>query len=560
MTTRSPRSAGAILAVLLAWVSREVVLLAPRLRARQPARRGARGSRSNELSTRALDATECLVVVTELGTGTVVSLNQAARDLTGYTADDVVGEALWDRLVPPADRAQLRASYGDPSGDAIALAYEGSLVTKAGAERRVAWSSAFITGADGVRTHVVMSGVDLSLESNASGLFSQLILVAASSATGSVGVDLQGRVTYWSSAAEQMLGYSGAELIGRDFPLVMFDPDELQARASRLGRTPDLCLFAPADESSTGSDPPSERWTMNHKDGSRIAVSIKVTPVRDACGKTIGFLGLGSDVTAERRTHDLLVAALEREAAAGERLRELERTKAALVGTVSHELRTPLTSITGYTELLQDGAGGQLNSVQRGQVDAIHRSTERLTCLVEDLLSLSSIESGTFQPDQAELDLRDCLCRAIELLAPVLSSRRLTMSYTAPPCPVLVVGDAGHLERAALNLLTNAVKFTDDGGSVSCAITQDSDRAILKVTDTGLGIPAEEQGSLFQRFFRSSTAQHRQIPGSGLGLAIVAAVVHSHGGEIRATSEHLQGSEFTIELPLSRAGALPAAS
>ena len=116
-----------------------------------------------------------------------------------------------------------------------------------------------------------------------------------------------------------------------------------------------------------------------------------------------------------------------------------------------------------------------------------------------------------------------------------------------------VLGDRAQLERVMINLLSNAVKFTEDGGEVELLVIEEKGEAVLTVRDTGIGIPVDEQGELFQRFFRSSTAQDRQIQGTGLGLSIVAAIVAGHGGRIEVESAHLQGSTFTVRMPLARA-------
>jgi signal transduction histidine kinase len=125
-----------------------------------------------------------------------------------------------------------------------------------------------------------------------------------------------------------------------------------------------------------------------------------------------------------------------------------------------------------------------------------------------------------------------------------------------PGTPDALVGDATRVRQILLNLLGNAVKFTEDGGSISCRLDRLGDDARLVVRDTGIGIPTEEQSGLFQKFFRSSTAQSRAIQGTGLGLSIVAAIVAAHGGRISVDSAHLQGTTFTVLLPLRR-GAAP---
>ena len=224
--------------------------------------------------------------------------------------------------------------------------------------------------------------------------------------------------------------------------------------------------------------------------------------------------------------------------------------KTEFVATVSHELRTPMASIAGFVELLQDDEGGSLTDDQRHFVDAIRRNSDRLTTLANDLLTLSRMESGTFEQQHITVDLVDVVWAAQAALEPLIDSRDLDVTFETPPEPVEMRGDARSLESVVSNLVTNALKFTEDGGWVHCTLRVVDGRARLEVSDNGLGIPEAEQRDLFTRFFRSSTAQERAIQGSGLGLTIVDAIVQSHGGDISVVSRHLGGSRFTVNLPL----------
>ena len=231
---------------------------------------------------------------------------------------------------------------------------------------------------------------------------------------------------------------------------------------------------------------------------------------------------------------------------------QARQAKTEFVATVSHELRTPMTSITGFIELLEDDAGDTLTEDQRGFVDAIRRNSDRLTALANELLTLSSLESGTFSHEQTDVDLRQVVLTAQTVLEPAIAARHLEVAFEVPPDPVMVHGDVQSLESLVSNLVTNALKFTEDGGWVRCRLQKAEGSARLEVSDNGLGIPEDEQAELFTRFFRSSTAQEHAIQGSGLGLTIVDSIVQSHGGDISVVSEHMVGSTFTVNLPLVR--------
>ena len=224
--------------------------------------------------------------------------------------------------------------------------------------------------------------------------------------------------------------------------------------------------------------------------------------------------------------------------------------KTEFVATVSHELRTPMTSISGYVELLQEDAAGELNHDQASFVEAIRRNSERLTALANDLLVLSSLESGTFGHEPKNVDLGQVISSAQISLEPAIAGRRLDVTFERPPGPVMVYGGARDLETLVTNLVSNALKFTEDGGWVRCVLKRDAGNVSLVVSDNGIGIPEAEISNLFTRFFRSSTALEKAIQGSGLGLTIVDSIVKSHGGDISVVSEHLGGSTFTVNLPL----------
>ena len=276
--------------------------------------------------------------------------------------------------------------------------------------------------------------------------------------------------------------------------------------------------------------------------------------VIDAVGATLGYLCVGRDVTDQRRSQELLVEALEKERHGMDRLRRLDAAKNDFVSTVSHELRTPTTSIVGYTEMLRDGSAGEPTAEQVPMLEAIARNGDRLIAVASDLLTLSELESGdTSQWERSPVLLGHVVEQAEEAILPLLGGRDLEVDFVVPDDDVTVIGDAAHLDRVLTNLLSNAVKFTPDGGSISCRLRVEGAAAVLEVSDTGIGIPAEEQAELFTKFFRSSTAQERAIQGTGLGLSIIDSIVAAHGGDIAVRSAHLQGTTFTVTLPLSPA-------
>jgi len=488
-----------------------------------------------EFTAAILDTTGCLIVVVDVN-GTVVGINRAAQMVTGYTDDQVVDRPLWETLIPPSDRVDVRTMYARGRGRGIPLTHEGDLATRAGRKRRVLWTSAFLSDDDGRRTHVVMTGIDVTNERTTSLMLTHLM--EAATTTAFIGCDLEGRITVFNAGAQQMLGYRTEDVLGRNLVGTILDPVEV------------------GDLELAGSmRPHTQDWTVARSDGSRFTMQLTVTRVFDGANEHMGYLGVGKDVTEARRSEAALVAALDKERVAVEQMRNLDRAKDDFVSTVSHELRTPITSIVGYVEMLQDGDAGELTAEQNRLVEVVRRNGQRLISLAEDLLTLSSFDSGTAALERVMTDVRAVVRRAEEALQPSVTARALDVDFDVPGEPVTVLGDAGHLERVVFNLVSNAVKFTEDGGRVRCVLRVEDTQAVLQVSDTGIGIPLAEQDGLFTRFFRSSTAQERAIQGTGLGLSIVDSIVRSHGGTVTVDSEHLKGTAFTVRIPLADAGA-----
>ena len=249
----------------------------------------------------------------------------------------------------------------------------------------------------------------------------------------------------------------------------------------------------------------------------------------------------------EQATRSLLIAALHQESRSTEQQRELNLAKSEFVATVSHELRTPLTSITAYAELLQDEA--DLAPRQAGFIDAIARNARRLSSLTDDLLLLSGFASREQQMAHLRVDVREVVEQAREVIETLGAGRDVTVEFVLPDQGLLVTGDSEHLERVVLNLVSNAIKFSNHGSTVTCRLSSTPTEVVLEVIDGGIGIPLEEQEVLFTKFFRGSAAREHAIEGTGLGLHIVASIVKNHHGQISVESGSERGTVFTVRVP-----------
>ncbi|MGO4258473.1 ATP-binding protein [Marmoricola sp. RAF53] len=373
-------------------------------------------------------------------------------------------------------------------------------------------------------------------------------LVQSARGIAIIGTDDLGRINLFSPAAESILGYTPEEVYGQSTR--MFHTDAELARQARiLGVDPTYVSVVRA----AGQLPPGTAtdWQFVRKDGIARTLSTILSPITDDLGRFVGYVATGDDITDRIEAQEALEKALKTERRAVARLIEVDQVKDAFISSVSHELRTPITNIVGYLELLLDGVYGEPMPAQVDAMARIDQNSRRLLTLIDDLLTLSSLENVDQRRSTGEVDLTEVITRAMEVVRPTLLRRELAFDVELPDEPVVIVGHAGELERLVINLATNAVKFTPDGGRIVVRLlAADEHRGpVIEVQDTGIGIPAEAGAQLFTRFFRTDDAHAYAVPGSGLGLSIAKAITDKHAGEIEAQSVYGEGSVFRVTLP-----------
>ncbi|HST97536.1 MAG TPA: ATP-binding protein [Geodermatophilus sp.] len=348
-----------------------------------------------------------------------------------------------------------------------------------------------------------------------------------------IGTDVDGVIRVWNPGAERMLGLPRADVVRRRSITEFHLPEELDDAGGGLA-----ALVRTAQEQ--GSD--VRDWTYVAADGAELTVSVAVTPRTDDRGVHAGWNFVGTDMTEARAT---------------------ERMKDQFVSLISHELRTPLTSILGYLELVLDDP--DLGEESRAHLGTVERNAQRLLRLVGDLLFTAQVDAGRFSLQPADVDLADVVRAAEETVRVTAAATGVEVLVDVPDGGLVVHGDAVRLGQACDNLVSNAVKFTPAGGRVTLALRsawRTADGAVvdapqddavpvarLAVSDTGIGIPAGEQGQLFARFFRASTARRHAVPGVGLGLAITRAIAAAHDGTLEVASVEGRGTTFTLTLP-----------
>ena len=228
---------------------------------------------------------------------------------------------------------------------------------------------------------------------------------------------------------------------------------------------------------------------------------------------------------------------------------ESDRAKTDFLAVVSHELRTPLNAITGYAELLTGGISGELNEKQKGQIERIRVSARHLAQLIDEILTYARMEGGRDEVDTSLTDVSEIVREAVSVLEPEARSRGLALRVEAPEDGPELRTDPGKLRQVVVNLVSNAVKYTEEG-RIDVRVKVGPSRVFLDVEDTGIGIPAEEQERIFEPFRQVQSPNTRTVGGTGLGLSVSRRLVRLLGGEITVRSRPGHGSTFTVALPL----------
>lgn len=328
---------------------------------------------------------------------------------------------------------------------------------------------------------------------------------------GVIALDTQERVITVNRAAEALLGVVATQAKGHLIQEVVRNVTLQRLAAAAMHSTES----ATADIVLRGAE---ERF-----------LQATATALRDAQGQDIGVLVVLNDVT---------------------QLRHLENIRRDFVSNVSHELKTPITSIKGFVETLRDGALDNREHAERF-LGIIARHAERLHAIIEDLLALSRLEQSdeSYDIPRSETTLTDVLQAAILDCAARAEAQRVTM---IPSCAeaLRATVNAPLLEQAIVNLLENAITYSNPDSCVWMSARQDDDLLVIEVRDQGVGIPYDHLDRIFERFYRVDKARSRERGGTGLGLAIVKHIAQVHGGQVSVTSAVGQGSTFTLRLPL----------
>lgn len=308
-------------------------------------------------------------------------------------------------------------------------------------------------------------------------------------------------------------------------------------------------------------------FRINHRhqkpDGAVRYFTTTVAPLRDETNTIVAFLMIHNDFTemklaqeeSERKSQELaelneeLRLQTEELKKANFELLRLSTAKDEFISIVSHELRTPLTVIAEVLNLLQDGSAGALSEKQNQLIAVANRNCSRLTSLINDILDMSKLEADKINVHPTKFDICTLVEEVKKSLLPAAAEKGLTLETTTPAAPVIVYADEKHIHRVLINLVGNAIKFTEQGG-VTIAVEPKESEALVSVSDTGIGIPESEQSCIFDKFYQAHHCTGLRVPGTGLGLAITKKLLELNHSTIGLESKPNAGSRFYFPLPL----------
>jgi PAS domain S-box-containing protein len=463
-----------------------------------------------------------------IGIGTlehiITSINRRIEQMLGYPREEFVGKYFHDFATPKSralleDRTRRRLA-----GDQVSPIVELELVHRDNSIVIVEGTAHIRRDPDGKPIGIHAIYRDVTARKRAEAALEQLRqqheLILTSAGEGILGSDAQGRATFVNPAGARMLGYEVHELLGQ--------PLHDRIHHHKADGTP--YPFAECPSFQVVRNGHTTRVTNEvywRKDGTSFPVEYLTAPIRNNANEVIGFVSTFRDIT-ERK--------------------EVERIKDELISTVSHELRTPLASLRGFAELMLKR--NFTPEKQHELLSVIHNEAIRLTHLIDDFLDLQRIEGGHQPYTFVSLALEPLFRNSLELFAKVGGSHllRLELASALPR----VRGDANRLRQVLVNLISNAIKFSPQGGEIEIGARAEAHQVVVWVKDQGVGIPREALPKLFTKFFRVDNSDTHNISGTGLGLALVREIVHAHQGKVWVDSTPKVGSTFFFTLPSHR--------
>ena len=466
------------------------------------------------------------VIISKKLDGIILSWNRAAERVFGYTADEAIGKHIG--LIIPAARldeeyiilGRIRAGERIEHFETVRCAKDGRMV-------EISLTVSPIMDDSGQIVGISKIGKNVSAIKHAERATSHLAAIVDSSDDAIISKSLDGIIQSWNKAAERIFGYTADEAIGNHIG-ILIPHEHISEEATIIRRV------------RAGERLEHFETVRRTKDGTRVEVSLTVSPILAPNGAIIGASKIARDIGEQKRVQIALT--------------EAGRRRDEFLANMSHELRTPMNAIIGLSHILSRSE--VLRPKEQKAVGMLRQSADNLLTLINDLLDLSKIDHGDIDIEYNEFNLPNLADNLVNLLGVKAEEKGLAMEYRYDgTLGDVFTGDSFRLQQILTNLIGNAIKFTETGKVVLVVgPSGPAERPLVsfEIRDTGIGIPAEKQASIFEKFTQADATMTRRYGGTGLGLSITKALVERLGGIIDLVSTPGMGSTFTVRLPIDK--------
>jgi PAS domain S-box-containing protein len=477
--------------------------------------------------------------------GKVNEWNQTSEKITGFKKEEVLGKDLVETYITEDYRKAVKQVLDNALKGTETANYEFPLFTKDGRRVMVLLNSSTRRDADGKIIGVLGVGQDISeldaYRTRTEAIAKELRQFIETANAPIFGIDADGKVNEWNQTSEKITGFKKDEVLGKDLVETYITEDYCKSVKQVL------------DNALKGKETANYEFPLFTKDGRRVMVLLNSSTRRDADGKIIGVLGVGQDIsqmdnyktnledTVRKRTFEL-ENSLERE-------KELGKLKTSFVAMASHEFRTPLAAIQAATDVILRYKDKLSQEDIEKRLFKIKREVNDMKTMLEDILIIGKAESQKLQFNTNEQDLVD-LVKNIVLDYQLTQEEEREVIYKISMDKIMLNVDPKWIKHIILNLLSNALKYSEAPASVIIEIRQEENEVILSVTDQGIGFSKKDQESLFEPFHRGQNVGN--IQGTGLGLSVLQTAIELHKGKIKVESKLNNGSTFIVSLPYNR--------
>lgn len=479
--------------------------------------------------------------------GIITDVNKQMCAVTGYKPEELIDTQFKKYFKDPKNAEDFIRNV---LAEEKVRNYELTIVAKDGRETVVSCNATTFKGTDQKLRGVFAVARDIteqkrleveSREQNiklkeATGFLNNVL--ESSTAYSIIAEDLEGNILAWNEGARLNYGYTAEEMIGKQNTRILHAPEDITS--GRLQAVLDSALKTGKEEGVLESV---------RKNGERFIASLALTLRKDADGKPVGYLLISKDITNEKREAVLVSKNVELEEQ-NRLAQEANRLKSEFLANMSHELRSPLNGIIGFAELMHLGKVGPVSTEHKEYLGDILTSSRHLLQLINDILDLAKVESGKMEFHPEKVDLNIVINEVCDILRTLIAKKKIQLAITIDPSVANIVIDPAKFKQILYNYISNALKFSNESGSVNIRVTPEGTEYFrLEVEDTGIGIRIEDIPKLFTEFQQLDASLDKKYQGTGLGLALTRRIAEAQGGQIGVKSIIDKGSTFFVILP-----------